>query len=254
MHNYKLVISYDGTGYFGWQKTISGPSIEEALQSSLATLLQQKITLQAASRTDRGVHATMQVVNFFADIKISLSTFLFRLNQILPRDIRALSIEAMHDSFHPTLDVVSKSYLYNIYNASYPSVFHRCFSWHVYENINLERVRTESKSLIGSHDFTSFTNRKEQNNIREIFSIDVCQKEKFLIQIKITGNNFLYKMVRNIVGTLVYVGCGKVLCYDLRTILKARNRKIAGVCAPANGLFLQEIHYDQKKVCNDLKK
>ncbi|MGD2169315.1 MAG: tRNA pseudouridine(38-40) synthase TruA [Chlamydiota bacterium] len=252
MYNYKLIISYDGSQYFGWQKTISGPSIEKTLQTCLTTLLQQKIILQAASRTDRGVHAYGQVVNFFAVIKIPLSTFLFRLNQLLPKDIRALSIKKVADSFHPTLDVLSKSYVYNIYNASYPSAFYHQYSWHIHENINIKKMESESKSLVGSHDFSSFTNRKEQNNVREIYSINIQQKSKNLLQITVTGNNFLYKMVRNIVGSLVYVGCRKLLCYDLLSLLKAKDRKLAGVCAPASGLFLQEIHYDQEKIYNDL--
>ncbi len=230
--NYKIILSYDGTHYFGWQKTPYGPSIEGALQNALFQILRQKVSLSAASRTDRGVHAKGQVVQFTSTKPITLKS----INAVLPKDIAALSIEEMPDHFHPTLDATGKEYHYHFCTgiAQLPSKRH--YSWHIPYPLSYPTMQTAAKTLIGTHDFSAFSNNN-QSGVREIYKIEILPHK-----IIIAGNSFLYKMVRNIVGTLVYIGCDKI--DSLESILKSKDRTKAAVCAPAKGLTLYRVFYD----------
>ncbi len=249
--NIRFNLSYDGTRYQGWQKGSEGKTVEEAVEKILSRIYHHPITLQAASRTDSGVHAKGQVVNYLAPKEVDLNKLLFSLNRLLPTDIFATQLERAPDSFHPSLDAIAKEYRYYICNGQFQSPFHRLYSWHVYEELNFKEIDNGIKILCGKHDFSSFCNHKPSHRyehyIREIYSIERIHIEengenRFFFQLK--GDSFLYRMVRNIVGTLVDVGLGKITNTDLDYILKAHDRKLAGVSAPANGLFLQHISYN----------
>jgi tRNA pseudouridine38-40 synthase len=245
--NIKLHLSYDGSHYYGWQKNSDGPSIEESLEQALVKILQHPITLQAASRTDAGVHAEDQVVNFYTEkYPLNLSRLHTSLNQILPKDIKVNTLSVIHDSFHPTLDSLAKEYHYHITMHPWLSPFKRYFFWHFPKKLDLEKMKQAAELLIGKHDFKAFTNFRKpphQDTVREIFSIDFIQdKEDLCIQIK--GDNFLYKMVRTIVGTLCYIGCHKIALQEVPDILLGRKRTNAGVTAPASGLVLKKIYYN----------
>jgi len=244
--NIKLILAYEGTLYLGWQKTISGPSIEEELEKAVSQILQQPVSLQAASRTDAGVHAEGQVVNFFTEKEMPLDKLQKGLNSILPNDISVLQIEEAPESFHPTLQNCGKEYHYSVCLGPTQLPFYRNFSWHFSYPVNIEEMKKAALHLIGRHDFSAFTNEKQENNIREIFGIEI---EEFVsrLKIRVSGNNFLYKMVRNIVGTLLYVGCGKLSAEEIPAILNSKDRTLAGVTAPALGLVLKEVFYDRKK-------
>jgi tRNA pseudouridine38-40 synthase len=242
MNNIKIELSYDSTNYFGWQKTKAGPSIQSELEKAFGTVLQIKVKLQAASRTDKNVHAKKQIANIFLEKDIDLDLLTFKLNCLLPKDIRILKLEKVHIDFHPTLDAKKKEYRYYIYQNAFHSPILRFYSWHVHKTLDIEKMKTASKLLIGTKDFSSFTNRIEKNNVRTIFDIKIEKNENQII-ISMIGDNFLYKMARIIVGTLVYVGLNKIPIEKVKQILDSKTRKHFGITAPAKGLFLHEIFY-----------
>jgi tRNA pseudouridine38-40 synthase len=248
MQNIKLKIAYEGKSYFGWQKTRLGPSIEETLQKSLEQILQHPILLQAASRTDRGVHARGQIVNFLTNKPlIDFHRFILSLNSLLPPDIRILSADQMSDTFHPTLDCLGKEYRYYICYDSIQLPEHRYFSWHCPYFLDLEKIDQAIPFFIGTHNFAAFCNFKKNaryhNYTRQITDIKMTQIDQKRLCISIQGNHFLYKMVRNIVGTLIYVGKGKLSVKDISLLLQSGDRKMAGITAPAHGLFLETVFY-----------
>lgn len=246
MINIKASLAYDGTGYFGWQKAKAGPSIEEELQKAIEKVLQYPVILQAASRTDRGVHAAGQVFNFFLKEPKDLQKFQFQLNCILPKDIRILQLDEVPLQFHPTLDVIEKTYVYNVTASPFQMPHERHFSWHVYSPLNLTLMQEAAVLLQGTHDFKGFSNRKldelysdTHRTIKEI----VIEQKGTQFQFIITGNHFLYKMARNIVGTLIFIGCKKLPIYVINEVLEHKNRACAGVTPPAHGLTLFHIRY-----------
>lgn len=251
--NYQLILAYSGKHYFGWQKTNTGPSIEQTLETAIETVLQQKISLQAASRTDRGVHALGQVVHFFADISIPLSKLQYRLNKLLPDDIRILEIQKKPKKFHPSVDAIAKMYTYYIDNQTHPNPFYKDTSFHVHEPLDIDAMSEGANHCIGHQDFRSFTNGHELDSYRTIFSICIKPYDLSLIKIDILGDRFLYKMVRNLIGCLVYVGCAKISPSDVKKILENKQRKKKAVTAPAQGLFLSKVIYE-KECIYDFKK
>jgi tRNA pseudouridine38-40 synthase len=248
MQNIKLTVAYDGGAYLGWQKTPMGPSIEETLQTVLEQILQHPTPLQAASRTDAGVHALGQVVNFLSSKEsIDLHRLQISLNSLLPKDIAVLDIEKVPPAFHPTLDCSGKEYHYNVCFGTAQLPHHRFYSWHYPYSLNLSSMQEAASFLIGTHDFSTFCNVKKNekydNHVREVKRLDITQTEEKRLRFQIEGNHFLYKMVRNLVGTLVYVGRGKLPIHSISSLLNSHDRKEAGVTAPAHGLFLFRVFY-----------
>lgn len=248
MVNIKLVVAYDGRDYLGWQKTACGPSIEGTLQMVLEQIYQEPINLQAASRTDAGVHANGQVVNFISSKEKDLKRLQTSLNQLLPKDISVLSIESMPPLFHPTLGSRGKEYHYNVCFGSVQMPHHRFYSWHISDTLDIPLMREAIMLLIGTHDFSTFCNFKKNASysdfIRTIQQIEIEVISPYRLCFRIIGNHFLYKMVRNIVGTLIYVGKGKLQLHAISRILSSHDRTQAGVTAPAHGLFLHQVFYE----------
>jgi tRNA pseudouridine38-40 synthase len=244
LHNFKLKIAYDGSQYLGWQKTPAGPSIEDTLQRALEEILQEPIQLQAASRTDAGVHARGQIVNFFTSQQ---QIHLTQINALLPNDIVILSTERANLKFHPTLDCIGKCYHYKIALGPVCLPEHRQIAWHFPYPVDMEKLHKATKHFIGVHDFAAFCNIKKnetyENTIREVKELCVKFEEPNLITIKISGNHFLYKMVRNIVGTLVWAAAGKIDSASIPAIILKKDRTLAGVTAPSQGLVLHEVFY-----------
>jgi tRNA pseudouridine38-40 synthase len=241
-NNIKLTISYDGSISFGFQDNKSCRTIEGTLKASIEKVLQEKIKLQAASRTDSGVHAKHQVVNFFSNTTLDFNALIFRLNQLLPKDIRVLKAKKMPFKFHPSLDAKTKTYLYYISKEKIQIPHMRNISWNIFKTLDIKLMKAAAKILIGEYDFSAFANNKEKNPIRKILAIDFSDSKSLLI-IRIKGVSFLYKMVRNIVGTLIYVGLKKIKIEKIKDILLSKDRKQAGPTAPAYGLFLDKIEY-----------
>lgn len=240
--NIKCLLAYDGSAYFGWQKTKIGPSIEETLEKTLFQILQEPIKLQAASRTDRGVHAEGQVANFLTQKSLDLDKLQASLRSLLPKDISLISLEEKNENFHPTLDCLSKEYHYWIFNDQTQFPIYRNFSWHVPSKLNMSLVKEAAKILSGTHDFSAFSTKKYSDPIRHIHEISLKKEDKRLC-FCIKGTTFLYKMIRILVGTLVYVGIGKLSLEKLPEILEGKKRKAAGITAPAHGLFLKKVFY-----------
>jgi len=244
------MVAYDGTHYLGWQKTSMGPSIEESLEIAINQILQHPITLQAASRTDAGVHASGQVVNFFTEKPIkNLRQFQVGLNALLPSDITVMDVEIANENFHPTLDCIAKEYHYFICTGVGQLPFHRHFSWHYPYPLDVDSMREAARLLLGEHDFSAFCNEKKNSDyehcVRCLYGIDILELPENRLQFKVKGNNFLYRMVRNLVGTLAYVGRGKIDKDAIPSILASKARPEAGITAPAHGLRLQHVFYHQ---------
>ena len=245
--NFRGLLAYEGTGYLGWQKTSMGPTIQGELEKALSLLLHKAITVEAASRTDAGVHARGQVINFFLDKELETRRFLRSMNGLLPRNIALIQLEEASDTFHPTLDAKYKEYHYQISLGPVQTPFDRLFSWHVPQPLDIDAMEESLQFLLGEHDFSAFCNERQLLDIdpvchlRELFVEKLSESQ---LRIRTIGNRFLYRMVRNLVGTLVYVGCGKILPSSLPGILQGKKRAQAGVTAPAQGLFLERIVYD----------
>lgn len=232
MH-YKLLLSYDGTNYYGWQKTKSGLSIQEALQKAIFQLTRETVLPEAASRTDRGVHAEGQIVQFSIEKPVSLH----QLNAVLPSDIRAQQLETVAPSFHPTLDAHEKEYHYKLHLGPWHDPIQRLYTWHIHQPLDIEKLLSAKEELIGTHDFTAFTNDLRDDPVCTLTSI-AFENGTF----KIRGDRFLYKMVRNLVGTLVDTARGK-LSAPIPHLLQSRDRKKCGITAPAHGLYLHQVYY-----------
>ncbi len=238
----QLNISYDGTRFFGWQKTKTGPSIQAELESALSRILGHPLATEAASRTDRGVHARGQIVHFSIDQEIDPRRLVRGLNAILPPDIRVNSASLASPSFHATLDALSKEYRYMICNGPVQSPIHRLYSWHIHLPLDISAMAKAASDLIGTHDFSAFSNERTEDATRTMESIFIepfCDR----LCIRLHGNRFLYKMARNIAGTLAAIGSGKLPPDSIPAILDSKDRKRAGPTAPAHGLFLMQIFY-----------
>lgn len=243
MFQYKLTLSYDGTLYFGWQKTKSGPTIQEELEKAVLNIGETGPLPEAASRTDRGVHAKSQTAALILQKPWNLTTLQKALNSSLPLDIRVLKIESVPLDFHPTLQAITKEYHYYCCLNSVQKPIYRKHSWHFCRSVDLKKTEQEAIDFLGTHDFTSLSNTVKENPFCSIEKIKIIPLPEDRLQISITGNRFLYKMARNIVGTLLYIGCGKMQPRQIPSILLSQNRKQAAVTAPAHGLFLHQIKY-----------
>lgn len=248
MPNLKLTVAYDGRNYLGWQKTIEGPSIEESLQRVLEQILQQPLPLQAASRTDAGVHAVGQVVNCLPEVlRPTPERLCISLNMLLPDDIRILHVELAPEAFHPTLDCKEKEYHYWICNSPVQLPQNRFYSWHVHFPLDLAAMDQAAKLLIGTHDFAAFCNALQETayetTIRTIHSLELIRHPGQRLQIVVRGSNFLYRMVRNLAGSLVDIGRRKLMLEQLEPLLAHGKRANAGITAPAHGLTLFRVYY-----------
>lgn len=246
--NIALTVAYDGRGYLGWQKTKEGPSIEEELQKVLQKIYGREIALTAASRTDAGVHARGQRVNFTLPREtIDKGKLLVSLNSLLPPDIAVVAVDEMAPSFHATLDSAGKEYRYYLCNSCWQYPEYRATSWHVPKPLNLSEMERAIPYFLEEADFSAFTNTKKnekyESYLRKIDNLSIVQLQNHRLSIHIEGEKFLYKMVRNIVGALVYVGCGKIAPEDIEKILSSKRREKGAVTAPAHGLFLQRVIY-----------
>jgi len=248
MINIKLTIEYEGTKYHGWQRQKSLLSIQGILEEKISQITQEKISLNGSGRTDAGVHALGQVANFKTNSSIPLMELTFVLNRMLPLDIRIKKAERVDNNFHARYSAVSKIYHYYVLNSNqnnnYISIFLRNYVYCIYENIDLGEMKKASNYLQGEHNFTSFacSGSRIRNWKRKIKNISIIKKGNIFC-FHLEADAFLYKMVRTIVGTLLEVGKGKIDYLEMKKILEAKNRKIAGRTVPAKGLFLMKVKY-----------
>lgn len=244
MRNIKLTIEYDGSRYHGWQSQPNVITIQEEIEKALKKITKEDITIFGSGRTDKGVHALGQVANFITNSKIEASKFMLALNSLLPKDIVIINSEEVQKEFHSRFSAIRKQYEYRIYNSKIRSPINRNFSYHVYYNLDLEKIIEASKYFEITSDFSAFmaSNSTVKDTIRTIYKLTIRKENNFLI-VNITGNGFLYNMVRIIVGTLIDTGRGKIAVEDIPKIIKTADRKKAGHTAPPQGLYLKEVYY-----------
>lgn len=245
MRNIKLTIEYDGTNYHGWQIQKNANTVQETIEKAISKLLDNKVGLVGCSRTDVGVHAYSQVAHFLTNSSIPEDKFSYAINNLLPEDIVIRQSEEVSEDFHSRYCAKGKKYRYLIYNEAHASAIMRNRAYHVRPKLDFEEMKSAVQYFNGRHDFAAFqaTGGQVRSTVREIYSIDVLKKEDNLIAIEVSGNGFLYNMVRIIAGTLIYVGIGKINAKEIPQIIESLDRTRAGKTAPAHGLYLMEIYY-----------
>lgn len=252
MRTIKLTISYDGTNYVGWQRQPNGTSVQELIENALHKMTGKKIVVNSASRTDAGVHAFAQIAHFKTSSRIPLRGFKSGINSLLPDDIAVTDAEDAPDGFHSRKDAKGKRYRYVIISNARRSPLLKNRAYLVPENLNVALMKRAAGCFIGTHDYSAFraSGCASKSGVRKISSIVIKNSRTFsdlhcgggrAIEIVFEGTGFLRHMIRNIVGTLVDAGRGKIAEKDIKAIINSRNRKNAGVCAPASGLYLDRV-------------
>lgn len=250
MRTLKLTLAYDGTAYAGWQWQQGQRTLQGELEAALARITGETIRVTASGRTDAGVHAFGQVVSFQTGSQLSAAVLQKALNAELPDDMAVLAAVDERDGFHAIRNAVRKRYRYVIYDGPVRDVFRRQYAWHYRRRLDVEAMQRAAQALAGTHDFRSFetTGSQRTSSVRTVFEISVAragQGSRETVTVEIEADGFLYNMVRSIVGTLVEVGRGERPETWPAEALAARDRRAAGMTAPAQGLFLLHVEYEQ---------
>lgn len=247
MRNIKLLMAFEGTNYHGWQRQFNNPTVQEELERAIRRITCEESAVTGCSRTDAGVHAENYICNFMTHSMIDCYRLPLALNAVMPRDIRVYHAQDVPEAFHATLDAKEKTYRYLVKNSAHQDPFLRNFAWHYPHAIDVSKMKSVLSCFIGTHDFTSFmcTESEAKTAVRTVKNLDFSyHKERDIFEFEITADGFLYNMVRIIVGTLIYVGNGKIAANAVPSIIEAKDRRVAGVTAPAHGLRLYRIVYE----------
>lgn len=247
MENIAIWLQYDGSRYRGWQRQNgTDMTIQGKVEAVLSKMNHTKIEIDGAGRTDAGVHARGQVANFHLDTEKSLKEIQDYCNEFLPKDIRVFQIMRMNPRFHSRLNAKRKLYCYRIRKNDGYDVFTRNYVWQCDVEVSVSRMREAASYLLGKHDFVSFCTKaaKKKSTVRELYSLEIEETETDIV-FWLHGSGFLYNMVRIIVGTLFEVGTGKRKPEELSHILQSKDRRKAGETAPAEGLTLWRVDYDE---------
>jgi tRNA pseudouridine38-40 synthase len=246
MRNFKMIVEYDGYEFSGWQFQPYQRTVQGHLQEKLERIFKKKINCIASGRTDTGVHSLGQTVHFKADTVMKPAQIKKALNAFLDRDVSIAKVQEVPLDFHAQYSVKNKTYRYTLLNRSYPSAFWRNRAYFYPYKLNIAAMKRAAAKIKGKHDFKCFQAASERskikNTIRTISQLSVTKEGDF-IHITATSNGFLYRMVRNIVGTLLAVGSGKMTAQEVGEIIKSKNRKIAPPTAPSHGLCLMKVRY-----------
>lgn len=242
--NYKLIIGYDGSRYFGWEHQPGKETIQGKLENVLDHLSPQEVEIIGAGRTDGGVHARGMVANVFLDIEMTPEALRDYMNHYLPDDIVIREVREASDRFHARYNATGKTYCYTCFDGATKPLFDRKYVWRVERPLHIEKMRAGAAYLIGRHDFMSFCKnpQKKKSTVREIDRIVITRKGDY-VTLSFHGTGFLRNMVRILTGTLVDVGLGKIPPERVGEILEAKDRLAAGETAPAQGLCLMEVDY-----------
>lgn len=246
MKNYLLTLCYDGTNYHGWQVQPNAATVQSRLQDAAERILGARVPITGCSRTDAHVHADMFCCNLRTQKEIVPEKLQTALNAVLPRDIAVLSACEVPLEFHARYDCMGKSYRYLILNRTVRDPFLENRALHYPWALDADALNREAQSFLGTHDFSAFCASKSdvEDKVREIRACSVTRNGD-LVEFRVTGNGFLYNMVRIMVGTLLDVQCGKIGCGEIPQILSGRDRTRAGVTAPAHGLYLHKVYYEE---------
>jgi tRNA pseudouridine38-40 synthase len=245
MMNFKLTIEYDGTAYNGWQRQADAPTVQAELEQALRRMTRSAITLIGAGRTDAGVHALGQVANFRCETRLEPAEIIRGLNSLLPRDIAVHGCCRMPEDFHARFAAKSKRYHYRILNRATRAAVGRDYAWFIHRPLDAGAMRLAAERLIGQQDFKAFesTGSPRAHTRRHVMQAVWVEEADRRLTFQIEADGFLRGMVRNMVGTLVAVGLGKLDPAAIEAILASRDRCRAGITAPARGLFLVEVQY-----------
>lgn len=245
----RLDVEYDGTNYAGWQRQENARAVQQVIEDGLAKLLKRPTVLIGASRTDAGVHALGQVAHFDTDARIPADKYSYALNTLLPPDIRVRASRAVPDDFHARFSAVGKRYRYQIRSSPHAGALTRYTHAHVVYPLNDDLMRRDAQALLGTHDFGAFaaSGSVVKDTVRTIYSVELSRAGDDLT-LYVTGNGFLYNMVRIVAGTLISVGTGKLDSGAFARALESGSRLDLGVTAPAHGLTLMEVYYDESRL------
>lgn len=249
MNRYKAIIAYDGTNYVGYQVQTNGNSIQAELNKALKKMTKgMYIPVCASGRTDSGVHANGQVIHFDYPADISCEGAKRALNSLLPDDILVKEVEKVDEDFHARYTVKGKRYIYRVSNTQAIDPFKRLYTLHHPYRLDLDKMQTALNAIIGTHDFTSFCSTKtdKEDKVRTVTKAEVCRDETchevcFIFE----GNGFLYNMIRILVGTTLQIGNGLRPVNELERLIVVKDRNEAGPTAPPQGLFLDEVFYQE---------
>lgn len=243
--NIRLILAYDGTRYHGWQRQKNQKTIQEVVEHSIQIITGEQVKLFASGRTDAGVHALNQVCNFTTRSTVPLLAMQKGLNSLLPDDILVKSVDYVPHTFHSRYSARTKIYEYRILNRDSPDIFRRHFLWHIRLPLDIGKMNDCISLLTGTRDFSSFMSAGSGTTsaVRTVSRAEIKGPDQDLFRIVIEADGFLRHMVRNIVGTAVEAGLGRISQERFREIIDLKDRKTAGPKAPARGLFLVEVRY-----------
>lgn len=246
MRNVRILVAYDGSAFYGWQRQDGFTSAQEALEDALLALVSEHVTVRGSGRTDTGVHALGQVANFHVDTPLDDDRLWHALNAHLPRGIAVRDLETCRDDFHAQYDAVGKRYAFLVRTHRYPLPFGREHVHWIRDALDLGAMREAARLLTGTHDFRAFSNAgsPRRTSVRRVASIRIVARRESLA-IVVGGSGFLYRMVRILAGTLLDVGRGKLTPADLRAVLESKDRTLAGATAPPEGLYLLSVRYPE---------
>ena len=250
MRNVLLVLEYDGTEFHGFQWQPGLRTIQAELERALHQITGEQIRVVGAGRTDAGVHAAGQAVSFRTTSRLATARLVGALNAVLPRDVVVRSGREVPLEFHARYSAWGRAYRYSIWNAGTPTALRRLYTYHWPGHLDVDAMRLAARSLVGTHDFASFAGSADgvgrgtgRTTLRTVYWAD-CRREGNLVEIDVAANAFLPHMIRNLVGTLLWVGGGRIDQEDFAAILASRDRTVAGPAAPARGLCLAEVYYE----------
>lgn len=245
MRNIKLTIEYDGKDFNGWQKQPDKLNIQGTIEKAIEQITGEVVDLNASGRTDRGVHALGQVANFKTNSNLPIEKFPIALNSNLKKSIRIKQAEEVEENFHSRLSCKRKTYRYVINNSQYGTAIYRNLETHIPMKLDIEKMQEAVKYFVGEHDFKAFkaSGTSSKSSVRTIYDAKVIKMPDDKIWIELTGNGFLYNMVRIISGTLVEVGMGKIEPKEIEDIIKSQKRENAGKTLPPQGLYLVNVEY-----------
>ena len=240
----KITVSYDGTAYCGWQVQPNGITVQECVENAVFNATGEKVRVTGSGRTDAGVHALSQVAHFDTNCTIPPQKIYRALNVYLPPDIRVISSKLVSDDFHACNNAKKKTYRYSFYISDVEQPLKERYAFMIEKTPDITLMKENSKKFVGEHDFKAFCSSGSgaKTTVRTIYSVDVVLKEKDL-SVTVTGNGFLYNMVRIMVGTLVDVGCGKTPPSTIDKMLLFGERSLGGKTLPARGLCLMNVEY-----------
>lgn len=246
MRNIRMTVAYDGTDFHGWQRQQNAVTVQEVLEETLSAVTKAPTPVIGAGRTDAGVHAHRYTCNFHTDCAIPAEKVPFALNALLPASIAVLDAAEVPEDFHARFSAIGKHYRYRILNTRHPDPFERNYSFFYPQELDVKKMQTAAKDLLGTHDFSAFCSAgaTTKTSVRTLYQADVV-KNGDLITLDLYGNGFLYNMVRIITGTLLYIGNGKLPADCIPQLIADRKRKESGITVPPQGLFFMEAYYEE---------